>query len=732
MCKDCLKSTFTKDEHHCENNESSSNTKSCCENKKSSSKENLPEEDDESNTSGNLSKSTSNNATSCCKKLKGSEEEEIKSNIKSCCKVDEDLISHWPSIFRDTKWDIILSLTIGLPLIINFISMLIGHHLIWENKYLFFILATILVFFTLPKKLYGAYHEIKERTFSHTILQVFAIASVYIYSSIVVIFNLDMKFDFDCLAFILIIFAIADIVEKQVIDNINKNIANETKVTQTSKVSVFKNGVEVKIWPNELKIGDHFLIKKGQQVPVDAQIISSDAIFDTSAISGEVKPYTPQVNELVLSGSVNKGQVVTLQVTKLQKDSLLATLDQELKNLQAKSTPTYKLGQKFLRWILISIILVSLINFGVQWYLFGFEKAILTSIAVILITCPCGIAAGLPLLFSIYMSQLLKHKILVRDLIFIEKIKSIKSYAFDKTGTITSSVSSVYEIVGDEKYLPYLNTIEKYSSHPIAKSIVNYMNNKQYSEISFETINEISGLGIFATINNDKIYVGSKKLMQKQNIKILDAQNDQLLATKGFIIIYLAVNKEIKLKVILNSKLLPKAKELINKLNAKSNTYLITGDNQQVGEYIAKKANIKQAFCNVTPLNKLDIIKKIQTKEPVLYVGDGINDSLSLQQADLSISFSNGSDIAKQSAKAILLNEDLSLIAKLVDYSKVTSTNMYQAMWITYIYNIITMTLAVLSVVSLEFAPFAEVISVVIIFVNVYRLKWKAKKIFNK
>lgn len=737
MCKDCIDNVFEKKEHHCECNEktncsnTSNNESQEC---KNCDNEISPDDEDDSkhlhNNSSGVKKGTWKNS-------KG-EVCYVDDTGHTCCGTNEEIISHWWPIFKDEKWDIILSLTVGLPLVIHFVSMLFGTHWINEvqNKYLFFVFATILVSFTMPKKLYTAYNEIKNKQFTHIILQVFAIGSVFIYSSIVVLFGLDVSlgydFDFDCLPFVLVIFAIAEIIENKVIDKINNNIGKETKITKTSKVLIDKNGAKIEIWPSELNVGDKFFVKNGQQIPVDAFCSSENSFFDTSAITGEVKPQTPSIGDVVLSGSINKSKIVELEVKNKVNDSLLASLDRELENLNAKDTQTYAVGQKYLRAILYSIILVSLVNFIVQAFLFGFERAIMTSLAVILITCPCGIASGLPLLFSIFMSESLKNKILVRDLVFIEKIKKIKAFAFDKTGTITSSIASVYEIEGDQSKVKYLNSIEKYSTHPIAQSIVTYLSNKNLESVEFDNIDEISGKGILANIGKEIFLVGSKKLMDANNIVIENIKNDELLSSKGFIIIYMAVNGKVTLKVVLNSKLLDGAKDLISEVNKIGNSYLITGDNEKVGNYISEQVGITKAYCNVSPINKLQIIKEIQTNEPILYVGDGINDSLSLKQSDLSISFSNGSDIAKESAKAILLNHDLKSIVNLIKFSKASSDNMKQAMWITYCYNIITMSLAIGSFVSLEFAPFAEVVSVAIIVFNVWRLKLRANKIFKK
>ncbi len=450
------------------------------------------------------------------------------------------------------------------------------------------------------------------------------------------------------------------------------------------------NGDVKRVSPTEVHPGQIIVVKPGEKIPLDGNIIEGNSFVDTSALTGESVPLSVKEKETVLAGMINKSGLLTIEVTKEFGESSISKILELVENASSKKAETEKFITTFARYYTPVVVFGALLLAVIPPLFFagqtftdlptGQAGWIYRALVVLVISCPCALVISIPLGYFGGIGGASRKGILVKGSNYLDALTKIKTVVFDKTGTLTKGEFKVAEIVSangfkEEEILKYAAYAEANSSHPIAKSIQDAYENKiNQSEIS--EVNEISGHGIKAIVNSDEIMVGNDKLLHKENI---EHNKCDIEGT----VVHVAINKKYAGYIVISDSLKDEAVETITELNKlKVNTVMLTGDNKSAAEAFAKKLGIKEFYSELLPENKVEHIEKLlsSTKDgKVAFVGDGINDAPVIARADVGIAMGAlGSDAAVETADIVLMTDSPMQVVKSIEVAKRTRTIVWQ------------------------------------------------------
>ncbi|NQY93253.1 MAG: heavy metal translocating P-type ATPase, partial [Campylobacteraceae bacterium] len=488
---------------------------------------------------------------------------------------------------------------------------------------------------------------------------------------------------------------------------------------------------------SSLKIGDKVLIKAGEKVSTDAVITKGNADINASMITGESMPIYKTIGDDVIAGTLNTTGVIEVEVLKQANDTTLSKIISLLSTAQSKKLPISRFADRVANIFVPAVIVFAILTFIVWYFIVGDPLgAILASISVLIISCPCALGLATPIAIVSSVGKGAREGILIKNPEILEIIKDIKYAVFDKTGTLTKGEISVAQVLHQGEYLDILGSVERQSEHPISKAIVSYVQDKEMSvDLEVDDVKIIAGKGITAVCDNKEVIIGTKLLLEENGItiddKYLDFNQKYLAEGKG--VVFAAVDGICTAAFSLDDSLKEGAKELIQSLKEKGITpILLTGDNITTANFVAQQLNIEKVFAQVLPDEKYKVIKDLQKEAKVLFVGDGVNDSPSIKQADIGITLNSGSDITKDAGDIILVNNDLKSVLKSINLSHESMKIINQNLFWAFIYNAVGIPIAagvlypIMGVMLTPvYAGIAMSFSSVTVVLNSLRLKFK-------
>lgn len=571
------------------------------------------------------------------------------------------------------------------------------------NKKIIFIFATIVQFYCGGRFYNLAYKALSNKNFDMNVLVALGTSAAYFYSVFVLfapwLFPENLRFIyFDGAAVIISFILLGRYLEERSKQKASDFLKKLMNLAPQEANLIQEDGNIKTVLANSLEVGNKVLIKSGEKIPIDGKIIEGKADIDTSMITGESMPVFKELDDEVLSGTLNTNGVIKIEVLTKSKDTTLSKIIQLLKSAQSKQIPISRFADKVANIFVPSVIAISILTF-VVWSLLGdMQTAILASISVLIISCPCALGLATPIAIVSSVSRGAKEGLLIKNPEVLEIIKDIKYAVFDKTGTLTKGEISVETTDIDEKYFNTVASVEKLSEHPISKAIVSYIENKKAVEnIEIEDVEIIAGKGIKAKVEGKLVLLGNEKLLSEHDISILDKHKkfyeEQLNKSNGAILA--SIDKETIGSFSLVDKLKDDAKELIANIKKRGITpILLTGDNKITASKIASKLHIKEVYSEVIPTQKYDVILKLQEKAKVMFVGDGINDAPSIKQADIGVTLNSGSDISKDAGDIILINNELLSVEKSIKLSVESIKIIKQNLFWAFAYNTLGIPLA--------------------------------------
>lgn len=467
---------------------------------------------------------------------------------------------------------------------------------------------------------------------------------------------------------------------------------------------------------DQLHSGDLILIRTGEQVPADCKILWGEADVNEAIITGESLPLHKKSKDQLIGGSILENGTVKAQVTAAGKDTVLAGIINLVKEAQGEKPPVQQLADKISAIFVPVVLGIAAVTLIVNWIILGeFTPSLMRSIAVLVIACPCAMGLATPAAIAVGVGRGARNGILFRNATSLELFKNIQQVVFDKTGTLTTGKFTVSEwkltngSITTEEFKRIVFSLEKYSNHPIAKSISAEW--KMKDEIRWKKIEEIKGLGMQAEDKEGNTYKAAsfevaKTLTDDDTHNIYILKNEQLIG-------WIDVKDEIRAE----------AKPVVSYLHAKGiKTILLSGDRQAKADQLAKELGIEEVIAEQTPAQKLQIIAAKSATAPTAMVGDGINDAPALAKATVGISMSDASQMAMQTAQVVLMNHGLKKLPMALGLGKHTYTTIKQNLFWAFAYNIVAIPVAALGLLKPGFAALVMGLSDVVLAINSGRL----------
>jgi len=647
--------------------------------------------------------------------------------------------------FEQVKKDFRLSLIFTIPVFI--ISMLLNFSFFHDNFHItddssnriLLILTTPIIFFGGKRFFKAAWTNLKHFSADMNTLVAIGTGSAYGYSVIIVLFpNIisssygHTQVYFETASVIITLILMGKLLEYNAKRKTNAAVKKLIELKPKEAI-IIENELEKKILISDLQSGNVVVIKPGEKIPADGIIIRGNSTIDESMITGESIPIDKTTGAKVIGGTINKNGTFNFRVSEVGDNTVLAQIIRSVEKALASKPPIQKMVDKIAGIFVPIVILIAIITF-IFWLIIGgnnsFGNALINFIAVLIIACPCALGLATPTAIIVGTGLGAKNGILIRNGESLESAQHVSTIIFDKTGTLTEGKPFVTEIIvfnfSENELLKFSASLESKSEHPLAKAIIEKAKKNNIGLLQPESFQNLSGFGLTGLVSGKSIIIGNINLMKEYSINIDKAYLElSKTAEEGKTNICVAVNNEFKGIILIEDKLKDSAIEAIRKLNDMNiQTVMITGDNSKTAETIAKMVGITEFKAEVLPEGKADIVKKYQGQGRIVaMVGDGINDSPALAQADIGIAIGTGTDIAIETAQITLVQGNLLNVAKAINLSRHTIRIIKQNLFWAFIYNIIGIPLAALGLLNPMIGALAMSLSSVSVVSNSLRLK---------
>ena len=513
-------------------------------------------------------------------------------------------------------------------------------------------------------------------------------------------------------AAVMIFYNVGELFEDYAVGKSKKSIIQLMNIKP--KIANLKKGNEIKVVePEELKVGDIIVVKAGEKIPVDGVIVNGETTINTSALTGESVPRKVKVDDEVLAGCINESDVIEVKVTKEFKDTAINEIIELVKNSNKAKSKTELFITKFAKVYTPIVVVLALVLAFVPPIFVGFQNLgewVKRALVFLVTSCPCAIVLSVPLGYFAGIGKAGKEGVLIKGSNYLDVLTKANTMVLDKTGTITKGNFEVSKIVlaeeiGEEELLEIAAVAESMSNHPIAKSIISKVN-KKISQEEIEEYKEIAGMGIKAKYHGDEIVAGNAKLLEKEEIKYYPC--NEIGA-----IVYVAKNKKYLGAIVISDTVKPDSKEAIEgfKKNGINKICMLTGDNKEIAENIAKQVGIEEVHYNLLPGEKVKELQKIKNEQNVVIaIGDGINDSPVLAEADIGASMGlNGQDLAIETSDIVIMDGKLSSFNKAINVSKRTKKIIMQNIYFALGIKAIVLVLGAFGISTMWEAVFADV-----------------------
>lgn len=552
----------------------------------------------------------------------------------------------------------------------------------------------------------NAWKQAKNRTANMDTLVALSTGTAYIFSLFNMLFpqvweskGLEAHVYFEAAAVIIAFILIGKLLEERAKGNTSSAL-KKLMGLQPKTVTIVKDGAHIETLLEDVAVDDIILVKPGEKIAVDGTLLDGESFVDESMLSGEPMAVRKIEGEKVFAGTINQKGSFQFKANKVGKDTMLAQIIKMVQDAQGSKAPVQKLVDKIASIFVPAVIGTAILTF-IVWMVFGGDNALthalLAFVTVLVIACPCALGLATPTAVMVGIGKGAEQGILIKDAESLETSKNVDVVVLDKTGTITEGKPQVTEEYWvDDSSKSILASLEKLSEHPLADALVEHLNGEL--EVSISNFSSITGKGIVGTVDGEKYFAGNNKLLVDNNVslpedltKIANKWSDE-----GKTVIWFANSKKVLAIVAISDKIKESSLKAINSLHEMGiKIYMLTGDNAATSKFIAEQAGIDHFKAEVLPHEKAEFVKELQEQDhTVAMVGDGINDSAALAQADVSIAMGQGSDIAMDVAKMTIISSDLTKIPQAIKLSKQTVNTIRQNLFWAFIYNVIGIPIA--------------------------------------
>ena len=613
-----------------------------------------------------------------------------------------------------------ISFILSIPMLIQMFAMPF-HWMMPGYNWIALITTTIIMAISALPYWKSAIAAFKKHSANMNTLVATGTAVAYFYSIFAMITNRPVYFE--SAAFVTVFVLLGDAMEEKMHDNAS-NALGKLMGLQAKDAEVQRDGKFVKIPLDQVQVGDIIRVKPGEKIPVDGEILEGVTTLDESMVTGESMPVVKKVGDTVVGSTINSNGTITFKATKVGSDTMLAQIVDLVKKAQTSHAPIQNLTDKISNIFVPAVMIIAILTF-IIWYSFlgaTAVEAMLFAVSVIVIACPCALGLATPTALMVGTARSAKMGVLIKNGEVLQEVSDLNTVVFDKTGTITVGKPEVTDIVGDEKQvLSVAASLEESSEHPLATAIVKKADSEKLQIEKVSDFEAIEGKGVKANYHDQTAFVGSDRLLADVDISQEMSQKATVLQNDAKTVVYVGLGKKIIGLVAIQDVPKPSSREAIKELRERGlKTIMLTGDNKNVAEAIAKQVGIDQVIAGVLPNEKAEHIQELQQHgDKVAFVGDGINDAPALSTADVGIAMGSGTDIAIDSGGIVLVQNDLRGVVRALDISRKTFNRIKLNLFWALIYNTIGIPIAAGLFVSLGFTLSPELAGLAMAFSSV-------------
>lgn len=616
--------------------------------------------------------------------------------------------------YKEQKMTLVMSAVLSVPMmyfmLLDFVPWLPGQGILPYVGIISFLLTTPIQFYIGRNFYKGAWAALRMKSFNMDSLVAIGTSVAYLYSFIQLFLYIYSyhsvvgiagekipELYFETAAFLITFVLLGKLLEtkakQRTTDAVQKLIHLKATVAH-----LIKGGEVHDVSVDVVQKMDHILVRPGEKIPVDGKITKGTSFVDESMMTGESMPVEKKEGMRVIGGTINKSGSFEFIADKVGNETMLARIIQLVEDAQGTKAPIQALADRISAYFVPIIISISLLTFIIWYFLLGssLSYALMALTSVIVIACPCALGLATPTAIMVGTGKGAENGILIKGGEPLETASSIKIIVFDKTGTITHGRPIVTDIIGDRNLLAIAASLEHHSEHPLAEAIRIKAKEVGLVLSEIEAFKALSGKGIEGTIKKTHYYFGNRVLMNQIKVSIVQKEREiNNLEKQGKTVMLLANKKELLGIIAVADTIKKNSVETVTQLEKKGiGVYMLTGDNKETANAIAKQAGITHVIAEVLPDQKAATIKKLQEQGKVAMVGDGINDAPALAQADLGFVMGNGTDVAIETGDIVLMKNDLRDVVSAIDLSKETVGKIQQNMFFALFYNVIGIPIA--------------------------------------
>jgi P-type Cu2+ transporter len=564
-----------------------------------------------------------------------------------------------------------------------------------------FVLTTPVVFYCGWIFISGSYHSLRRRTLNMSVLIATGVLAAYLFSVLITFIGGETFYEAAAMLVTFVLFG--HWMEMRSRRGTNDALRALFDLVPP-QATVIRDGEEMTIPSSEVRLGDFVILRPGDKVPVDGEVVEGETSIDEALVTGESVPVTKRPGDAVIAGSINRSGSVRFRATAVGADTTLAQIVDLVEQAQSSKAPGQRLADRAAEYLVILAVGSGIITF-LAWYFLGGAAAITAmtfAISAVVIACPDALGLATPTAVAVGTGIGARHNILIKDAATLENVSRIDAIVLDKTGTLTEgkpALTDVFALDGrsEDDLLRLVSTAEKYSEHPLAEAIVAGARDRGIEVGDAAMFESVAGHGIRAEVDSHVVLVGNRKLMDESGVDVFALEvRATALAEAGKTPMFVAVDGEPSGLVAVADTIKPSAPETLRRLKQMGiEAVMITGDNKRTAEAVARELGIERVFAEVLPADKARYVEQLQREgKRVAMVGDGVNDAPALAQADIGIAIGAGTDVAIETAKVVLMKSDPLDVTRAVVLSKATVRKMKQNLVWASVYNVLAIPVA--------------------------------------
>jgi Cu+-exporting ATPase len=606
-----------------------------------------------------------------------------------------------------------------------------GHELL--PRWLQWLLATPIQFWIGKRFYVGAWHALRGGGANMDVLVALGTSMAYLFSAVVTVFGLEQHVYFEASAAIITLVLMGKLLEARAKRKTSAAIEALIKL-QPKTARVLRDGQLLEVNVDELKVGDVFVVRAGESVPVDGEVIDGRSSLDESLLTGESMPVEKQTGAKVFAGTANQQGQLQCRATGVGSHTQLANIIRLVEQAQGSKAPIQRLADRISAIFVPVVVAISVVTLVGGWTVTGsFTVALVNAVAVLVIACPCALGLATPTAIMVGTGRGAQAGILVKNAAALEQAERIRTLVLDKTGTLTEGKPQVTDVTAVNSFrendvLRIAAALEQGSEHPLARAVLDYAKARGVALERVENFRAHTGEGVSGTVAGRSFWLGAPAAALRDGI-LFDNRVLDVLQAQGKTVILLAREREALGFIAIADRLRETSRAAINRLrDLNIELVMLTGDNARTAEAVARDAGIASFTANVRPQDKSDAVTRLRSAQHhVGMVGDGINDAPALAAADVSFAIGAGSDVAIEAADVTLMRNDLNSVADAIQLSRATLGKIRQNLFFAFIYNVLGIPLAAFGLLNPVIAGAAMAMSSVSVVTNSLLLKrWKA------